>query len=109
MIQCTKCQKWVTPKTLKYTHSLKCGVVKKSRPEKSEIKINEIVQEEKTPNPVPIQKIMKDKPQPVQPQHIKPPVVKDVVKSFEQMMRDRLTERLKQRSERHINVFKQVL
>ena len=67
------------------------------------------MQEEKPPNPVPIQQIMKDTPQPVQPQHIKPPVVKDVVKSFEQMRRERLTERLKQRSERTINLFKQVL
>ena len=28
LVQCPKCQKWVTPKTLKYTHSLKCGEVK---------------------------------------------------------------------------------
>ena len=40
LIQCEKCNKWVTPKTMKYTHHLKCGVVKKSRPKKSEIKIN---------------------------------------------------------------------
>ena len=49
LIQCEKCNKWVTPKTMKYTHHLKCGVVKNSRggrPKKSEIKINEVVQED---------------------------------------------------------------
>ena len=34
LVKCDKCQKWVTPKTLKYTHSLKCGEVKKSRPKR---------------------------------------------------------------------------
>ena len=109
MVQCAKCQKWVTPKTLKYTHSLKCGVVKKSRPNKSEIKINEIVQEEAPPPPAPppppIQKVIKDKQPPVQ--RTQPP--KPIEKTFEQMRKERLTEYLKQRAERNINLFKQVL
>ena len=108
LVKCKKCRKLLTAKTFKYTHSLKCGEVKKSRSKKSEIKINENVQEE-TPNPVPIQKVVKDKPQPVQRQHTKPQVVKEVVKTFEEMRRERLTERLKQRAERNINSFKQVL
>ena len=28
LVQCEKCKKWVTPKTLKYTHGIKCGQVK---------------------------------------------------------------------------------
>ena len=106
LVQCEKCKKWVTPKTLKYTHGIKCGEIKKSRPKKSEIKINENVQEQTPPSPVQVQKEVKDKQQPVQPPK---PIVKDVVKTFEEMRKDRLKERLKQREERNINLFKQVL
>jgi len=109
LVQCPKCQKWVTPKTLKYTHGLKCGEVKKSRPKKSEIKINENVQEEAPPPPVPIQKVEEVRKPPVQRQPPPKTVAKDVVKTFEEMRKERLTERLKQRAERNINLFKQVL
>ena len=95
---------------------------KKSRPKKSQIKINENVQEvrgiinapnrgdkvassDKPPSPAPVQKVVKDKQPPVQ--QAQPP--KEVVKSYEDMRKDRLKERLKQREERNINLFKQVL
>ena len=65
LIKCDKCGKFVTEKTMKYTHSLKCGQVKKSRPKKSEIKINENVQEETQPNPAPVQKAEEVKQPPV--------------------------------------------
>ena len=119
LVKCEKCQKWVTAKTLKYTHSLKCGVEKyqPGRPKKS--KINENVKEEAPPPPppeappppppAPVQKIVKDKPQPVQRTPQPKTVVKEVVKTFEEMRKERLTERLKQRAERNINLFKQVL
>ena len=29
LIKCGKCDKWVTEKTLKYSHSIKCGLIKK--------------------------------------------------------------------------------
>ena len=29
LVKCNKCNKWVTPKTMKYTHSNTCGIVKK--------------------------------------------------------------------------------
>ena len=103
LVQCQKCGKFVTPKTLKYTHG------KKSRPKKSEIKINENVQEDKPVNPVPIQKEEEVRKPPVQQQNTKPPIVKEVVKTFEEMRKDRLKERLRQREERNINLFKQVL
>ena len=109
LIQCEKCKKWVTPKTLKYTHGIKCGEIKKSRPKKSEIKINENVQEQTPPSPVQVQKEVKDKQPPVQQVQPPKPIVKDVVKTFEEMRKDRLKERLKQREERNINLFKQVL
>ena len=80
-----------------------------SRPKKSEIKINENVQEQTPPSPVQVQKEVKDKQPPVQQVQPPKPIVKDVVKTFEEMRKDRLKERLKQREERNINLFKQVL
>ena len=41
LVQCEKCGKYVIEKTMKYTHHLKCGEVKKSkggRPKQTEIK-----------------------------------------------------------------------
>jgi Zn finger protein HypA/HybF involved in hydrogenase expression len=118
LVKCEKCGKYVTPKTLKYTHSLKCGVEKyqPGRPKKTEIKINEVVQEEAPPPPAPppappapVQMVTKDKPPPVQRQPPPKQIVKEVVKSYEDLRKERLTERLKQRAERNINLFKQVL
>ena len=104
----------VTAKTLKYTHSLKCGVEKYSpgRPKQSEIKINENVQETPptpAPTPVPIQKENAVNKPPVQRQQPPKIVVKDVVKSYDDMRKERLSERLKQRAERNVNLSKQVL
>ena len=54
-------------------------------------------------------KIVKDKQAPVP--RTRPPktIAKEVVKSYEDLRKERLTERLKQRAERNINLFKQVL
>ena len=109
LVQCQKCGKFVTPKTLKYTHGIKCGEIKKSRPKESEIKINENAQEDNPTNPVPVQKEEEVRKPPVPQQNTKPQIVKEVVKTFEEMRKDRLKERLKQREERNINLFKQVL
>ena len=108
LIQCEKCNKWVTPKTMKYTHHLKCGVVKKSRPKKSEIKINEVVQEDTPPSPEPTETVAKVK-KPIEPKPQPPKTfLKEVVKTFEDMRRETLIVRLKQREERNVNLFKQV-
>ena len=64
LIKCEKCGKFVTATTLTYTHCFKCGGIRKSRPKQSAMQIHENMQEEATPNPVPIQKVVKDKPQP---------------------------------------------
>ena len=118
LVKCEKCGKYVTPKTLKYTHSLKCGVEKyqPGRPKKTEIKINENenIQEAPSPPPpapppVPIQKVEEVRKPPVQRQPPPKQIVKEVVKSYEDLRKERLTERLKQRAERNINLFKQVL
>ena len=50
---------------------------KKIKTKKSEIKTNENAQEEPQPSPLPIQKLVKDKPQPVLQQHTKPPTGKE--------------------------------
>jgi len=111
LTQCEKCSKWVTLKTMKYTHHLKCGVVKNSRggrPKKSEIKINDITEEDKPPIPAPTETVAKVK-KPIEPKP-QPPrtIVKEVVKSFEELRKERLIVRLKQREERNVNLFKQV-
>ena len=111
LIQCEKCNKWVTPKTMKYTHHLKCGEVKKSkggRPKKSQIVINERVQESKPSSPEPVQKV-KEVKKPIEPKPQPPKtVVKEVVKTFEELRKERLIIRLKQREERNVSLFKQV-
>ena len=112
LIQCEKCNKWVTPKTMKYTHHLKCGEVKKSKggrkPKKSEIKITEIVQEDTPPILEPTETV-KEVKKPIEPKPQPPKtIVKEVVKTFEELRKERLIVRLKQREERNVNLFKQV-
>ena len=109
LIKCIICGKFVTEKTMKYTHSIKCGQVKKSRPKKADMIINENIQEYKQPDPTPIQKVEEVKQLPVSRPQPPKTIVKEVVKSYEEMRKDRLKERLKQREERNVNLFKQVL
>ena len=103
LAKCEKCGKCVTAKTFKYTHSLKCGVAKyqPGRPKKSEIIINENenIQEAPPPpppapppepTPAPVQKVKEVRKPPVQ--RTQPP--KPIEKSFEQLRKERLTERL---------------
>ena len=67
------------------------------------------MQEDKPPSLAPVQKVVKDKQPPVQ--QVQPPkqTVKEIVKSYEELRREKLNQRLKQREERNINLFKQVL
>ena len=44
LVKCEKCNKFVTAKTLRYTHGAKCGEVKRSRPKKELEKELEIVE-----------------------------------------------------------------
>ena len=107
LVKCNKCNKWVTPKTMKYTHSNTCGIVKKTKPKKTIL--NEHEQEYKSPNPVNKETAEVDKSQSVLQKQQLVPTVKEVVKSYEDMRKDRLKERLKQRDERNKLLFKQVL
>ena len=99
---------------------LKRCFVRKLDYQKYQIKINENVQDtfnktekvassDKQPSPAPVQKEEEVRKPPVQQKHTKQPIAKEVVKSFEEMRKDRLKERLKQREERNINLFEQVL
>ena len=64
------------------------------------------MQEEAPPNPVPTQKVEEvSKPVAQRPQQ---PIVKEVVKTFEEMRKDRLKELSKQRETRNADFSKQV-
>ena len=94
LVQCEKCGKFVTPKTLRYTHSLKCGEVEKSRPKKPDIKVNEFVQEE-APPPQPklvrqTNKVNYEPPAPL---------------SYEDMRRQRIQQRIEQRTVKMQSLF----
>ena len=84
---------------MKYTHSKTCGIIKDKV---AKTKTNKILyEEEKQTVEQPHSKIVKDKPTPV--------VVKEVVKTFEQMRRDRYKQRLNERSTMMSNLFKQAI
>ena len=112
LVKCEKCGKFVTPKTLKYTHSLKCCIPKyqPGRRKKSKIKVSEDTQEvPPPPPPASAQKTEAVSKPPVLRTQPPKTVVKEVVKSFEEMRKERLKERMKQCEERNANLFKQVL
>ena len=50
LVKCDKCNKWVTPKTMLYTHNRTCGYIKKTKSKKTIL--NEHEQEDESPNPV---------------------------------------------------------
>ena len=95
LVKCETCGKFVTKKTMKYTHSKTCGIIKDKVVKTKTNKI--LYEEEKQPVEQPHSKIIKDKPTPV--------VVKEVVKTFEQMRRDRYKQRVNERSTMMTNLF----
>ena len=99
LIKCEKCNKFVTAKTLRYTHGVKCGEVKRSRPKK----VNEKVQPDTTHKAVKVEPAKAVSP----PPGLETPQTER--KTYEDMRRERLTERLKHRAEHNIQLFKQVL
>ena len=105
LVKCEKCNKWVTEKTMKYTHSKTCGDVKKKQTNKNTETPN-ISLPYKQPNPVKIEPVVKQ--QQVLQRQLSTPIVKESVNTYEEMRKDRLNERLKQRSEKHMLLFKQV-
>ena len=103
--QCPKCQKWLTPKTLRYFHECtKNDTVKaKRRPHK---KIEDKDIEEPPPMPV---KLMRQTNQPVEASTPKLPKRIDytppVQISYEDMRKQRIKERISQRAVKISNLF----
>ena len=71
--------------------------------------LNEHEQEDRSPYPVIKETAEVEKQQSVLQKQPLVPTVKEVVKSYEDMRKDRLKERLKQRDDRNKLLFKQVL
>ena len=103
--QCPKCQKWLTPKTLRYFHECtKNDTVKAKRRPHKKIEVKDI--EEPPPMPV---KLMRQTNQPVEPSTPKllkridytPPVQI----SYEDMRKQRIKERISQRAVKISNLF----
>ena len=98
--ECPKCGKFMTLKTLKYTHEKTCGVYQPPP---------------KPPKPTPKAKgrpkkqivVENIEEQPVEQKKEVPVLAPEPVKSFEDMRRERLRQRVQQRTEKIQNLFLQ--
>ena len=98
--ECPKCHKFMTLKTLKYTHEKTCGVYQPPPPKpKPKAK----------PKGRPKKQIVVEKieEQPVEQKKEAPEFTPEPVKSFEDMRRERLRQRVQQRNEKMHNLFLQ--
>ena len=108
--QCPKCQKWLTPKTLRYFHECtKNDTVKAKRRPHKKIEVKDIEDtEDTTPPPMPV-KLMRQTNQPVEPSTPKLPKRIDytppVQISYEDMRKQRIKERISQRAIKISNLF----
>ena len=108
--QCPKCQKWLTPKTLRYFHECtKNDTVKAKRRPHKKIEVKDIEDiEDTTPPPMPV-KLMRQTNQPVEPSTPKLPKRIDytppVQISYEDMRKQRIKERISQRAVKISNLF----
>ena len=103
--QCPKCQKWLTPKTLRYFHECtKNDTVKAKRRPHKKIEVKDI--EEQPPMPV---KLVRQTNQPVEASTPKLPKRIDytppVQISYEDMRKQRIKERISQRAVKISNLF----
>ena len=103
--QCPKCQKWLTPKTLRYFHECtKNDTVKAKRRPHKKIEVKDI--EEQPPMPV---KLVRQTNQPVEASTPKLPKRIDytppVEISYEDMRRERIKQRIQQRSVKMTSLF----
>ena len=112
--QCPKCLKWLTPKTLRYFHTCtKNDTVKaKRRPHKKVIEVKDIEVkdiEDTTPPPMPVKLERQTNHQSVEPSTPKLPKRIDytppVEISYEDMRRDRIKQRIQQRSVKMTSLF----
>jgi hypothetical protein len=116
--ECPKCGKFMTLKTLKYTHEKTCCIEKpekpkkekpepkpRGRPKKESVQAEaEDVEVEETQPPEPVPRPHKPLPQLLKPVPTSTP---GPTKSFEEMRRERLRERVALRSERIQKLFSQ--
>ena len=109
--QCPKCLKWLTPKTLRYFHECtKNDTVKaKRRPHKKVIEVKDIeVKDIEELPPMPV-KLVRQTNQIVEPSTPKLPKKIDytppVEVSYEDMRRDRIKQRIQQRSIKMTSLF----
>ena len=105
--QCPKCLKWLTPKTLRYFHECtKNDTVKaKRRPHKKVVEVKDI----EDPPPIPVKLERQTNNQSVEPSTPKLPKKIDytppVEISYEDMRRDRIKQRIQQRSVKMTSLF----
>ena len=113
--ECPKCGKFMTLKTLKYTHEKTCGIVRETPPkkEKPAPKPRGRPKKENTPaeaEEVEVEETQPPKPAPQPPKpapKLAPTLTPEPVKSFEELRRERLRERVKHRSENIHKLFLQ--
>ena len=111
LVQCPKCMKFLTRKTLRYFHECtKNDTVKaKRRPHKKVIEVKDIeVKDIEEPPPMPV-KLVRQTNQPVEPSTPKLPKKIDytppVEISYEDMRRERIKQRIQQRSVKMTSLF----
>ena len=108
--QCPKCLKWLTPKTLKYFHTCtKNDTVKaKRRPHKKVVEVKDIGDIEDPP-PIPVKLERQTNHQSVEPSTPKLPKKIDytppIEVSYEDMRRERIKQRIQQRSIKMTSLF----
>ncbi len=121
--ECPKCGKYVTLKSLKYTHQLTCGTEKPEKPKKEKPTPKPKGRPKKDNTPAEVQEVEVEEPAepmrgaestpirrgiaPSSESKPLPILTPQPIKSFEEMRRERLRERVQQRTQRISNLFLQ--
>jgi ssDNA-binding Zn-finger/Zn-ribbon topoisomerase 1 len=103
--ECPKCGKYVTLKSLKYTHQLTCGTEKPEKPKKEKPTPKPKGRPKKDNTPAEVQEVEVEEP--AEKSKPLPVLTPQPIKSFEEMRRERLRERVQQRTQRISNLFLQ--
>ena len=103
--ECPKCGKYVTLKSLKYTHQLTCGTEKPEKPKKEKPTPKPKGRPKKDNTPAEVQEVEVEEP--AEKSKPLPILTPQPIKSFEEMRRERLRERVQQRTQRISNLFLQ--
>ena len=108
LVECTKCGKKMTKKTLKYTHEKTCPAnpdkkQTKTKPVK-EVDTTEEIMPEQAPPPTKLERQKSTYIQPPMERHT-PILAPEPKLSFEEMRRIRLKQRMGQRTQKHMSLF----